>query len=133
MATFYLKQSPLAEIHNIYDHLYLFSLRPQTDMGFHYRKRVKIGLKIGFNRIYLPMQRTDYMATPCIFTKTGFNHPSIVESTFLLLPCWSQANLPSKIFILGQSSMTSKGCSVLHYYNYFMTTPVPKHRLLSKK
>ena len=33
--TFYLKQSPLAEFHNIYDHLHLFSLSPKTERGFH--------------------------------------------------------------------------------------------------
>ena len=117
-ATFYLKQSPLAEFNNIYDHLYLFSLSPKTERGFHFRW----GAKSGWNIIYLPMQLTDYMATPCIFTKTGFNHPFVMESPFLLLPCWSRANLPvpSKIFILGQSSTTSKGCSVLHYY-FFMS------------
>ena len=47
----------------------------------------------GLKRIYLPMQLTDYMATRCILTKTGFNHPSVTELPLWLLPRWSRANL----------------------------------------
>ena len=85
-ATFYLKQSHLAQIHNIYELLQLFLLSPKSEKGYHYRWGVKIGLQICWNRIYFPMQHTYYMATRCILTKTGFNHPCATQLLLWLRP-----------------------------------------------
>ncbi len=62
--------------------LYLFSLSPKTEKGYHYRWGVKIGLKICWNIIYFLMQHTYYMAAGCILTKTGFKPPPVLQNCF---------------------------------------------------
>ncbi len=69
-------------------------LVPETETTFHHCWRVKISFKPNLNGIYLPMQLTDWLLvevallliglTRISLTKSGFDHPSEIESSLRL-------------------------------------------------